>query len=181
MAKKKSKTAPKKSHRDLDREISEFLGQRPSALGRLAPRTKPAAKSERFVFRAIGKEGEPWTVWMHAFKRACGVYAIKEHGKVVYVGSSKSRLYDTVTRHFQSWRRGKKYWNGKGYGSKGGYGHDPGMTYKRNECEVGVITVPCGAQLSEEAAMIHRFKPRDNLVANPDGGEFEEELEEAPF
>ena len=34
------------------------------------------------------------------------------------------RLYDTLTRHFQTWRRWKGFWRGQ-YGE----GHDPGLTY----------------------------------------------------
>jgi hypothetical protein len=35
-----------------------------------------------------------------------GVYVIREiGGPIVYVGSSIARLYDTLTRHLQQWRR----------------------------------------------------------------------------
>lgn len=125
-------------------------------------------------FRTIGHAGDPWPAWLGALGTRCGVYAIKSHGKVVYVGSSKARLYDTITRHFQAWRRSKKFWRGA-YG-RGGAGHDPGMTYDRGACEIAVLTCACGDHLVMEAAWIEKFSPRDNLVKDPSG-----ELEESPF
>lgn len=124
------------------------------------------------VWHWIGSEGDPWPAWLRTtYKNSCGVYAIKEGGRVVYVGSSAKRLYDTVTRHFQSWHRQKKFWRERGYGR----GHDPGMTYKRAKCQIAVFTCACGTEREEEARLIARIKPRDNLVLNPDG------LEDAPF
>ena len=54
--------------------------------------------------------------------------------------------------------------------------HDPGMTYARGRCEVAVKLVSCGEERAEEARLIARLKPRDNLTEHPDG-----ELEDAPF
>lgn len=118
----------------------------------------------------IGSDGDPWPEWLRGYKKMCGVYAIKQRGEVVYVGSSKSALYDTVTRHFQQWTRQKKFWKGLK-----GAGHDPGMTYRRKDCQVAVYTVACGKEREEEARLIARFAPRDNIMKNPDG------LEDAPF
>ena len=102
---------------------------------------------------------------------ACGVYVIRQSGNVVYVGSSRKRLYDTVTRHFQQWKRRKQWWKGMH-----GAGHDPGITYNRARCEVAVRLLACGDELEEETRLIERLRPRDNLVGDPSG-----ELEEAPF
>ena len=49
-----------------------------------------------------------------------------ETREIVYVGSSAGTLYDTLTRHFQTWRRYKGFWRGQ-YAE----GHDPGLTYDR--------------------------------------------------
>lgn len=118
----------------------------------------------------IGADGDPWPEWLRDYKKMCGVYAIKEHGKVVYVGSSKQALYDTVTRHFQRWGRKKNFWKGL----KGAH-HDPGMTYRRKDCQIAVYTVGCGTEREEEARLIAKYNPRDNLSKNPDG------LEDVPF
>jgi Uri superfamily endonuclease len=37
-------------------------------------------------------------------KGKSGVYVIRENGETVYVGSSVGRLYETLTRHFQTVR-----------------------------------------------------------------------------
>jgi hypothetical protein len=155
--------AMKKTSAQLSREIADFLGQRP-ALSR-------GGGSARLEYRAIGRDGDPWPPWLRAFKEACGVYVIRESGKPVYAGSSKKRLYDTVTRHFQQWKRKKNWWKGLH-----GAGHDPGLVYSRGRCEVAAYTVACGEELVEETNLIERLQPRDNLVTRPDG-----ELEDAPF
>jgi hypothetical protein len=156
-----------KSSRQLDREIAQILSQKPvRARARSAP-----ASADRFEWRSVGGEGDPWPAWLRALKSSCGVYAVRDasSGNVLYVGSSRARLYDTVTRHFQQWKRKKNWWKGLH-----GAGHDPGLVYQRGRCEVGVRTVACGTELDAEADLIARLKPRDNLVENPDG-------EDAPF
>lgn len=122
----------------------------------------------KLVYRPIGTEGEPWPEWVRYLDGVSGVYVIREkHGdKIVYVGSSKGRLYDTITRHFQNWKRAKKFWTGMR-----GAGHDPGMVYKRNAHTIAVKTTDKGEALETEADLIARLKPRDNLVARPDGGD----------
>ena len=153
----------------LDREIVSRLSQRA-----VFSRDK---STHDLAWHWIGEEGDPWPEWLRAFKSSCGVYAIKSSGKVVYVGSSKKRLYDTVTRHFQQWKRTPRGRRAAQYNFHRMHDtdHDPGMTYQRGRCQIAVYTVACGDQLEEEAKLIARLKPRDNLVANPDG------LEDAPF
>jgi hypothetical protein len=70
--------------------------------------------------------------------------------------------------HFH-WRRAKGFW-------KGGYteGHDPGLTYDRGSVEVAVRVTSAEKALAEEARLIQRLRPRDNLLGQP-------ELEEVPF
>ena len=153
--------ARRRSH--LDKATADRLTARPYL-------SRPAPK-HALTWHWIGSDGDPWPEWLRAYKSQCGVYAIRESGRVVYVGSSKKRLYDTVSRHFQQWGRKKKFWRGL----RGGAGHDPGMVYQRGKCQIAVYTVACGGELAEEAALIARYKPRDNLVQSPDG------LEDAPF
>lgn len=117
------------------------------------------------AFRGIGHHGDAWPAWLRALDGRCGVYAIKSHGRVVYVGSSKARLYDTITRHFQHWKRRKKFWAGMRSNTR----HDPGTVYDRDACEIAVMTTACGDHLTMEAAWIEKYKPRDNLVQSPDG------------
>lgn len=153
------------ARRNLGHEIAALLSQQPrrSAITVRRPH-------ERLEYKSIGKEDEPWPAWIRAYARSCGVYVIREGGRVVYVGSSKSRLYDTVTRHFQQWHRRKNYWKGMF-----GAGHDPGMTYKRDRCTVAIFTVPCNTELEAEARTIERLRPRDNLTEHPDGGKPDDE------
>jgi hypothetical protein len=147
----------------LSRDIARIVGQRPLF-------SRSHSGGHELTWHWIGTDGDPWPEWLRAYKSACGVYAIKESGKAVYVGSSRKRLYDTVTRHFQQWKRKKNWWKGLH-----GAHHDPGIVYQRKKCQIAVYTAACGDETSEEARLIDRLKPRDNLVEHPDGEE------EVPF
>jgi Peptidase family M23 len=130
------------------------------------------ARNAGLVYRAIGASGEPYPDWIRALKGKAGVYIIREtdSGEIVYVGSSAGRLYDTLTRHFQTWRRYKGFWKGQ-YAE----GHDPGLTYDRDEVEVAIRLTTPSASLDEEMRLIARLKPRDNLIGQP------EQADEVPF
>ncbi len=122
------------------------------------------------TYRPVGRRGEPYPDWVRALKGKSGVYVIREGGEVVYVGESHTeRLYDTLTRHFQTWRRWKGFWKGQ-YAE----GHDPGLTYDRNKVEVAVRVTSAAMALDEEARLIARLRPRDNLTGVP-------ALEDPPF
>lgn len=120
-------------------------------------------------FRPVGSEGQEYPAWLRALRRSRGAYVIRNAHtqKILYVGSSKGSLYSTITRHFQQWRRDKKWWS-----HQYGRGHDPGMTYKRSDSEVAVQELSAnGDHLVLEARLIQRLRPKDNLVENPDGGD----------
>jgi hypothetical protein len=70
--------------------------------------------------------------------------------------------------HFH-WRRWKGFWKGQ-YGE----GHDPGLTYDRNRVDVAVRLTPASQALDEEARLIRRLRPRDNVVGQA-------EADEVPF
>jgi hypothetical protein len=128
------------------------------------PRETLVARNGGFTYRRIGASGEAYPQWIRDLKGKAGVYVIRDAdtAEIVYVGSSAGRLYDTLTRHFQTWRRWKGFWKGQ-YAE----GHDPGLTYERDSVEVAVrITRPSDA-LDEEMRLIHRLKPRDNLSGQP--------------
>lgn len=133
-----------------------------------APITSDAAKSSTLssaarngglVYRHIGGRGDPYPQWVRDLRGAAGVYVIREAGETVYVGSSRTQLYDTLTRHFQSWRRWKGYWSGQF-----GEGHDPGLTYDREAVEVAVRVTQPSEALDEEMRLIKRLRPRDNVI-----------------
>ncbi len=133
------------------------------------PRGATVARNASFNYRRIGASGEAYPQWVRDLKQKAGVYVIRdaESAEIVYVGSSTGRLYDTLTRHFQTWRRYKGFWKGQ-YAE----GHDPGLTYERDSVEVAVrVTRPDDA-LDEESRLIHRLRPRDNLL----GQRVEEEV-----
>jgi hypothetical protein len=67
--------------------------------------------------------------------------------------------------HFH-WRRWKGFWKDQ-YSE----GHDPGLTYDRERVEVAVRVTPAGQALDEEARLIRRLRPRDNVI-----GQTEEEV-----
>ena len=132
------------------------------------PRGPSAIRNGGLVYRPMGKRGEPYPEWVRDLDGKSGVYVIRERKRdgsteIVYVGESHTnRLYDTLTRHLQTWRRWKGFWKGQ-YGE----GHDPGLTYDRDRVEVAVrLTSPSDA-LDEEARLIRRLRPRDNLLGQP--------------
>ena len=138
-----------------------------------APGPTTVARNASLQYRPVGARGENYPDWVRALDGKSGVYVIREldangSPEIVYVGSSNGRLYDTLTRHFQIWRRYKGFWKGQ-YAE----GHDPGLTYDRHRVDVAVrITAPNDA-LDEEARLIQRLRPRDNLIGQP--------IEEVPF
>src|SRR5262249_8642472 len=99
-------------------------------------------------------------------------YLIRERQRdgsdpVVYIGESHAdRLYQTLTRHFQTWRRRKKFWSGQYTGSQS---HDPGLTYHRARCTVAVRVLSPDGAIAEEARLIARLRPRDNLLYQLEG------------
>lgn len=115
-------------------------------------------------WRPIGNAGDAYPAWVRALKGKSGVYAIRHNGllfsTVLYVGESHTAaLYKTLTRHFQSWRRGKSWW----FGTYAPAQTDPGHTYERGSVEVAVRTSSSSRALSLQADWIARLKPRDNV------------------
>ena len=124
-------------------------------------------------YREIGTSGQRWPAWLRELDGKSGVYAIREGDTLVYVGEShKGRLYTTITRHFQRWRRKKKWWSGL-FGKSA----DPGYTYERGACSVAVVVMRADRATAKQYELIQRLKPRDNQV---DGDGIPEE-EEVPF
>ena len=122
-------------------------------------------------FRPVGHATEPYPEWVRGLKDKSGVYVIRELGPdgepvIVYVGESHTdRLYDTLTRHLQQWRRWKTFWRGQ-YGEAqygAGAGHDPGLTYDRGAVEVATRVVPPEEAIELEARLIRKYCPRDNI------------------
>ena len=130
----------------------------------------PAIRNASLSYRPIGASGR-YPDWVRALRGKSGVYLIRERQRdgsnpVVYVGESHAdRLYQTLTRHFQTWRRHKKFWSGQYTGSQS---HDPGLTYPRARCTVAVRVLPAERAMHEEARLIARVRPRDNLIGQPD-------------
>ena len=117
------------------------------------------ARNATLTYRPLGARGDPYPAWVRALRGKSGVYVIRERGEVVYVGESHTdKLYETLTRHFQTWRRYKGFWRGQ-YGE----GHDPGLTYDRAAVEVATRVTRAERAIDEEARLIARLAPRDNL------------------
>ncbi|MDQ3369544.1 MAG: peptidoglycan DD-metalloendopeptidase family protein [Myxococcota bacterium] len=127
------------------------------------PRHAMVARNAGFTYRAVGDSGA-YPQWVRDLNGKAGVYVIRDADThdVLYVGSSAGRLYDTLTRHFQTWRRYKGFWKGQ-YAE----GHDPGLTYDRGSVEVAIRITRSSDSLDEEARLIQRLRPRDNLIGQP--------------
>ena len=125
------------------------------------------------VYRPVGARGDRYPAWVQALRGKSGVYVIRERDTagdpvVVYVGESHTdRLYETLTRHFQDWRRYKGFWRGQ-YAE----GHDPGMTYPRDRVEVATRVMSGPDAIDEERRLIRRLNPRDNLIGQPEDAPF---------
>ena len=123
-------------------------------------------------FRPVGGRNEPYPEWVRALRGKSGVYVIREMDKdgrpvVSYVGESHTdNLYDTLTRHFQKWRRWKGFWRGQ-Y-TEYNEGHDPGLSYRRDRVEAAVRVVSPEEAIPLEKRLIRRLSPRDNLVGQAD-------------
>jgi hypothetical protein len=131
----------------------------------IASATPTPRNGTKLTYRRLGARGGAYPAWVRALKGKAGVYIIRDatSHEVLYVGSSAGRLYDTLTRHFQTWRRWKGFWKGQ-YGE----GADPGLTYPRADVEVAVrLTSPADA-LDEEMRTIARLRPRDNQIGQPE-------------
>lgn len=128
-------------------------------------RAPDALRNGGLTFRPVGRRGEAYPEWVRALRGKSGVYVIRDRDshEILYVGESHSgRLHETLTRHFQTWRRFKGFWRGQ-YAE----GHDPGLTYPRDRVEVAVRITSDARAIDEEARLITRLQPRDNLVGQP--------------
>jgi hypothetical protein len=74
----------------------------------------PGLRNAALKYRPIGGTGEPYPAWVRALRGKSGVYVIREQQRdgsvpIVYVGESHTRrLYQTLTRHFQTVRHEAK-------------------------------------------------------------------------
>lgn len=119
------------------------------------------------AFRSPGKSGERYPAWLQALGDKSGAYVIRERkgGKTVtrYVGESHTRrLYDSLTRHMQTWRRSKGFRKGQ-YGT----GNDPGITYDRDKIEIAVAVTKPDAAADEKLRLIRTQQPTDNVIGQP--------------
>ncbi len=123
----------------------------------------------KLLYRPVGDAGA-YPDWLRALKGKSGSYVIRElrwlsDPEVVYVGESHSgRLYQTITRHFQQWRRSKDWWSNF-FG--GGQQHDPGTTYTRASCEIAVRLTPAKQAIATQVTLMGRLRPRDNVISWP--------------
>ncbi len=171
--------ATTKTKAQLEREVHALLSHRSRTavpVRERPPRGASTAKAGRYL--ALGQEGDPWPAWLTGLQEAPGAYVVRDATtrRPLYAGSAKNNLYATITRHFQQWRRHKKWWKGQ-YGA----GHDPGLVYDRARCDVAIWVTTEERRLEKEGQLIEQLRPRDNLVEHPEGPTDEGELEEAPF
>ncbi len=98
-------------------------------------------------FKPPYKSDAKKTNFRKSVKKA-GVYIIKSRstGKILYIGHSKSDLYTTMYRHFQSWEDVQKR-----------------TVYKnRNLYLVRVVYTSPQKAFKLEQALIKKYKPKDN-------------------
>lgn len=116
----------------------------------------------RLRFASVGDPGDAYPAWVRTLRDRSGVYAIRERDDrgrpvLVYIGESHTdRLYQTLTRHWQTWRR-------VGIGRRES-AHDPGVWYERARCEAAVLVTTADRAQCLQDALIEYLAPRDNLV-----------------
>lgn len=122
----------------------------------------PRATTIRLAFTPVGGPGEPYPAWVRALRDVSGVYAIRQRDDrgvpvLVYIGESHTdRLYQTLTRHWQTWRR-------SGFARRESE-HDPGMWYARERCLAAALVTPADNARCIQDALIDYLIPTDNLV-----------------
>jgi hypothetical protein len=152
------------------RRLSRVDTSTPSVELELEPSSDAELRNAGLIYRPVGDSGERYPDWVRALDGKSGVYVIKEiqrdgTAEVVYVGESHSgKLYDTLTRHLQTWQRSKKFWRDQ----FGGQGHDPGLTYPRHRVLVAARVLSPARAMAEETRLIRKLRPRDNLLKQPD-------------
>lgn len=117
---------------------------------------------DRLTYRPVGAAGERYPAWVRELRGKSGVYVIRDRasGEALYVGQSISdKLYETMTRHLQRWRRWKSWFVGQYVASE----NDPGVTYDRDRVEVAARVLSPVRALEEEVRLIRALKPRDNI------------------
>lgn len=87
---------------------------------------------------------------LRALVNKSGVYAIYPKGEknAVYIGHSKSNLYKTLTRHFQSWKDPRQ--------ARVSYNDTGGLYYFK-----ALVMTPARAEKLERALII-KNRPKDN-------------------
>ena len=125
-------------------------------------------RAEIFPFAEIGgAPGQRYPQWLRDLDGRNGVYVIREidSGSITYVGEShSSRLYGTLTRHFQHWS--PKY-------------NTAGPTYDRDQVEVAVVLVPKTHALYLQNDLICALDPEDNRLVCGETDESHSEHEHA--
>jgi hypothetical protein len=121
----------------------------------------------QLTFEGVGKPTERYPRFVLATKGKSGVYVIRKRAglltaaRVVYIGESHTgNLYGTLTRHFQQWRRGKRWWVGQFQPAQ----TDPGHTYDRGDHEVAVIVATPKRAVTIQDELIRKLEPRDNAL-----------------
>ena len=114
----------------------------------------------RLAWHPARSDGRTYHASLRAGRDRSGVYCIRVRGffggaEVVYVGESHTdRLYQTCTRHFQSWTAGGWFTRARG----------PVNTYDPDACDVAVVLCPAGRVGALQARLIDELQPRDNLI-----------------
>ena len=105
------------------------------------------AKKTNFL-SAYDKDGKPNLKLLSASKKQSGVYFVKDTAdKIVYVGYSKTQLYKTIYRHFQSWKDNTQR----------------RATFPRDYKVRIIFTTPERAALIEKF-LITQIRPQDNEI-----------------
>lgn len=113
----------------------------------------------------LADDGSPYVYaeWLRELRNENGCYVIRDADtrETLYVGEShSSRLYTTITRHFQAWE-----------------GYTAGTRYDPADVEVAVRTMPPSAAPGHQLELIERLDPADNSYGRADL----EELDPAEF
>lgn len=130
--------------------------------------------SRKSVYKRLPKRGKRGKTNLLPYKGKKGVYKIFENTKLVYVGSSASDLYKTISRHFQKWKDSRQL---------GRISYKDQLGKKSYTFKVELMPKATANEIkAKEYRLIKRYKPRDNklkLYCNLDGSICESKLDMA--
>ncbi|WP_052592666.1 GIY-YIG nuclease family protein [Aureispira sp. CCB-QB1] len=126
------------------------------------------------VYKKIPRNGKNGITNLTEYRYKKGVYFIYENGKLVYIGSSASDLYKTISRHFQNWKDTRQLRRISYRQKLGKKSYTFSVKLMPRHSKKGIE--------KEEYKLVNKYTPRDNkldLYCNITGSDCESKVSKA--